>query len=300
MVLFYGIIFFSCFGVFLGNLVTENKNVNEELDLITEPFLNLSNINEKQFNNLNSEIDSIERIILNEDTTKHKEKWNTTTNQNLSDRDLGEEIQGNLTNIENSNNSYVEFESPKQQFQYGAKENFEINEAIHHYENSQDNEHPLITLMDIQPHSMKIQIKPKEFQTKLMIRLLYERVPRNKPPHMRHLDDPVIEYIPIYKPSQEYGLDNLPMGKYIVCAEAQIDGQVIQTNCFETLVDRLDNNMLQSGVIAVIAIAIAVVVSAILYAVYFKISHLRKTKKDRLNNDSAKSPNATNVMMSKE
>ena len=32
------------------------------------------------------------------------------------------------------------------------------------------------------------------------------------------------------------------MGKYIVCAEATVDSHIIQTNCFETLVDRLDNN----------------------------------------------------------
>ena len=37
-------------------------------------------------------------------------------------------------------------------------------------------------------------------------------------------------------------MENLPMGKYIVCAEARLDDQVIQNNCFETIVDRLDNN----------------------------------------------------------
>ncbi len=36
----------------------------------------------------------------------------------------------------------------------------------------------------------------------VQVRLLYERVPRNKPPLMRHLNDPVIEYIPLYKASQ--------------------------------------------------------------------------------------------------
>ena len=37
-------------------------------------------------------------------------------------------------------------------------------------------------------------------------------------------------------------MDNLPMGKYIVCAEARLDEDVVQNNCFETIVDRLDNN----------------------------------------------------------
>jgi hypothetical protein len=31
---------------------------------------------------------------------------------------------------------------------------------------------------------------------------------------------------------------NLPA----VCAEAQVHGQILQTNCFETLIERLDNN----------------------------------------------------------
>ena len=37
-------------------------------------------------------------------------------------------------------------------------------------------------------------------------------------------------------------MENLPMGKYIVCAEARIDEQVIQNNCFEEDIHRLDNN----------------------------------------------------------
>ena len=32
------------------------------------------------------------------------------------------------------------------------------------------------------------------------------------------------------------------MGKYIVCGEAHKEGHVIQANCFETVIDRLDNN----------------------------------------------------------
>ncbi len=28
----------------------------------------------------------------------------------------------------------------------------------------------------------------------------------------------------------------------VVCAEAQVQGQILQTNCFETVIDRLDNN----------------------------------------------------------
>jgi len=128
---------------------------------------------------------------------------------------------------------------------------------------------------------MRIQIKPYIFYPETMIRLLYERVPKNKQPHMHHLDDPVIEYIPLSRQYQDYDIENLPMGKYIVCGEAQNNGSVTQANCFETLVDRLDNNMLQSGVIGVIAIAILIVVSVIFYAVYHRINSLRTKKKER-------------------
>jgi len=90
---------------------------------------------------------------------------------------------------------------------------------------------------------MRIQIKPYIFYPDTMIRLLYERVPKNKQPHMQHLDDPVIEYIPLSRQYQDYDIENLPMGKYIVCGEAQNNGSVTQANCFQTLVDRLDNNI---------------------------------------------------------
>ena len=44
------------------------------------------------------------------------------------------------------------------------------------------------------------------------------------------------------------------MGKYIVCGEAQINGTVTQANCFETLVDRLDNNSKYDQIIIIIII----------------------------------------------
>ena len=71
---------------------------------------------------------------------------------------------------------------------------------------------------------------------------MYKRVPRNKPAKMKHLDDPVIEYIHLYRVDQEHFLTNLPMGKYIVCADYSIEGVVVQHNCFETFVERPDTN----------------------------------------------------------
>ena len=37
-------------------------------------------------------------------------------------------------------------------------------------------------------------------------------------------------------------MKDLPMGKYIVCAEARVDEEVIQNNCFEEDIQRIDNN----------------------------------------------------------
>lgn len=131
--------------------------------------------------------------------------------------------------------------------------------------------HPLISLMKIEPHAMKLLVKPRKFEPDTMVRLMYERVPRNKPALQRHLDDPVIEYVHVYRLDQEHYLTNLPMGKYIVCGEAQINGEVFQANCFETSIDRLDNNMLQGGVIAVIAVALLIVFCVIVYAIYHRL-----------------------------
>ena len=71
---------------------------------------------------------------------------------------------------------------------------------------------------------------------------MYKRVPRNKPAHMKHLDDPIIEYIHLYRIDQEHFLSNLPKGRYIVCADYKIGGVVVQHNCFETYIDRPDTN----------------------------------------------------------
>ena len=82
------------------------------------------------------------------------------------------------------------------------------------------------------------------FSSKIyFFRLLYERVPRNKAPLMLHLDDPVVELFK-FKPrngaAMPKTLSDLPMGKYIVCGEARIESQVHQSNCFETLIERLE------------------------------------------------------------
>ena len=107
---------------------------------------------------------------------------------------------------------------------------------------NRDENHPLVRVLETRPHSLKLVIKPWQFKPDTMIRLLYERVPVNKGPFMLHLDDPVIEYIPLIRREQSYTLTELPMGKYIVCGEALLMGEVYQTSCFETSIQRLDTN----------------------------------------------------------
>jgi len=149
-------------------------------------------------------------------------------------------------------------------------------EEIHQEEN--DVMHPLISLRAIKPNSMRLAItpNPQKYDENAMVRLMYKRVPRNKPAHMKHLDDPIIEYIHLYRPDQEHFLSNLPRGKYIVCADyttvEEITGKkvVLQHNCFETVVDRLDNNSLQGGVVGIIALAILCMVCCMGYAVYHR------------------------------
>jgi hypothetical protein len=107
---------------------------------------------------------------------------------------------------------------------------------------TRDENHPMLKVMDTAPHSMSLMIKPWDYKPDTMIRLLYERVPLNKGPFLLHLDDPVIEFIPLIRRAQTYTLTELPMGKYIVCGEAMVMGEVYQASCFETRIERLDNN----------------------------------------------------------
>ena len=50
------------------------------------------------------------------------------------------------------------------------------------------------------------------------------------------------EYIHLDTSPLDHILSELPMGKYIVCGEAIVDGIVYQASCFETRIERLDNN----------------------------------------------------------
>ena len=59
---------------------------------------------------------------------------------------------------------------------------------------------------------------------------------------LQHLANPVVKIVNLYKEYQEHELSNLPVGKYIVCANAQIDGKVFQENCFETIITKPDSN----------------------------------------------------------
>jgi len=135
-----------------------------------------------------------------------------------------------------------------------------------------DFERPLISIHKIDPYSVTVTVRPKNYESKTMqVRLMYERVPLSKAAIPQHLNDPVIEYVPIYRREQEHRLYNLPVGKYIVCGEAMSDGNVFQANCVEALIRKQGNRMLQGGVICVIAIAMLIVFSVIVYAIYHRL-----------------------------
>merc|ERR1719397_1626228 len=65
-----------------------------------------------------------------------------------------------------------------------------------------DERHPLVTLLETTPHAMSLLIKPWNYHPDTMVRLLYERVSKQKRPIMAHLDDPVIVYIPLIRRAQ--------------------------------------------------------------------------------------------------
>jgi len=144
-----------------------------------------------------------------------------------------------------------------------------------------DEEHPLVTVMETQPHSMSLLIKPRNYHPDTLVRLLYERVSKQKRPIMQHLDDPVIVYIPLIRTAQKHELVELPMGKYIVCGEAMLHGEVYQTSCFETIIQRLDTNTLQSGVKVLIILSLVLVAAVIVYAIGYRILKIRTINKKK-------------------
>lgn len=134
-----------------------------------------------------------------------------------------------------------------------------------------DVELPLITVSKNDPFSITLLVRPKSYDVYTMVRLMYERVPVSKDALPQNLDDPVIEYVPLYRGDQEHRLYNLPVGKYIVCGEAFTKGTVFQANCVEALVEKHSTKQLQGGVVCVIAIALLVVLAVIIYAIYHRV-----------------------------
>lgn len=119
----------------------------------------------------------------------------------------------------------------------GDADNDHDNSTVY-YENE-----PLINAVETRPHSLSILINTKEFRADTMIRLQYERVPLHRDSlFMQHLDDPVVEYFPLTMRMQTHNLTELPKGKYIVCGEALLRGEVEQANCFEIMIERFNNN----------------------------------------------------------
>merc|ERR1712066_827122 len=180
---------------------------------------------------------------------EHSKNFNTNlydvvTDDNEGDNLAEEEAQEDVV-VEDEDAAY-ENRLEELQRKYGSKmsavdsEDFRFSATHEHPHNYPHNkgrmEDPLIMLMKIEPHALDLLVRPRVFVPGTMVRLMYERVPRNRPPLLQHLDDPVIEYVPLHWPAQHHRLQDLPMGKYIVCGEAHKEGHVVQANCFETII----------------------------------------------------------------
>jgi len=225
---------------------------------------------------------------------EHSKNFNTNlydvvTDDNEGDNVEEEEAQEDVV-VEDEDAAY-ENRLEELQRKYGSKmsavdsEDFRFSATHEHPHNYPHNkgrmEDPLIMLMKIEPHALDLLVRPRVFVPGTMVRLMYERVPRNRPPLLQHLDDPVIEYVPLHWPAQHHRLQDLPMGKYIVCGEAHKEGHVVQANCFETIIDRLDNNMLPGGVVGVICVAIISIFLVIVYAIYYRVTReSRRSEKE--------------------
>merc|ERR1712117_662495 len=220
---------------------------------------------------------------------EHSKNFNTNLYDVVTDDNEGD----NVAEEEAQDDVVVEDENRLEELQrkYGSKmsavdsEDFRFSATHEHPHNYPHNkgrmEDPLIMLMKIEPHALDLLVRPRVFVPGTMVRLMYERVPRNRPPLLQHLDDPVIEYVPLHWPAQHHRLQDLPMGKYIVCGEAHKEGHVVQANCFETIIDRLDNNMLPGGVVGVICVAIISIFLVIVYAIYYRVTReSRRSEKE--------------------
>jgi len=135
----------------------------------------------------------------------------------------------------------------------------------------EDQELPLISISKTDPFSVTLAVKPFTYDVYTMVRLMYERVPVSKQALLQNLDDPVIEYVPMYRGEEEHRLYNLPVGKYIICGEAFTKGSVFQGNCLEAHVEKNSTKQLQGGVVCLIALALLTVTVVVVYAVYHRL-----------------------------
>jgi len=146
----------------------------------------------------------------------------------------------------------------------------------------EEKENPLVTLMEVEEHSMQLLLTPKSWQPQASVRLMYERVGSRRPPLLTHLSDPVVQIVPLSKRAQHHVVRNLPMGEYIVCGESvNNEGIVLQSTCFNVIIQHLDNSVLQSGVIAIIAVALVIVTALVIFAIWHRLGIAKRLKKER-------------------
>ena len=132
------------------------------------------------------------------------------------------------------------------------------------------------------------------------MRVLYERVPHSYTPDIGRLDSPSELYIQVYNTSQpvKYTITDLPKGKYIMCAQIWQDRQVQREECIDFIIERSVNHSeyrghftriskriklileLQTGVVVLISVSIAFVITVVFYSVVHALKNTRAHSED--------------------
>ena len=122
-----------------------------------------------------------------EEEGKHSEEFNTDLYSIVTDNDDMEEVEEKET--EGDEDAQYRMRLDELQRKYGKDK-----DATRNVENHGNMKDPLIMLMKIEPHALDLLVRPRVFVEGTMVRLMYERVPRNRPPLLQHLDDPVVSF----------------------------------------------------------------------------------------------------------
>ena len=134
----------------------------------------------------------------------------------------------------------------------------------------------------------------------MKVKLLYERVPHHYIPDLGKLENPIVRYITVFNTSSDvkYTISDLPKGKYIMCAQIWQDRQVQREECIDFIIERSVNHSeyrghfiriskrmklileLQTGVVVLISVSIAFVITVVFYSVVLALKNKRDHSED--------------------